>query len=183
MYFSFKLISLRQFYNILTHIAGFHIGIISMFNKKLMLGVKGRKETFNLLDSKISANDKTIWFHCASLGEYEQGLPVFEEIKAMYPKHKIVLTFFSPSGYQIRKNSPIAHVVTYLPLDTIKNAKQFLDIVHPELVVFVKYEIWPNYLLQLKKRNVDAILISALFRKNQSFFTLSGKWIDRKSTR
>ena len=179
MYFSFKLISLRQFYNILTHIAGFHIGIISMFNKKLMLGVKGRKETFNLLDSKISANDKTIWFHCASLGEYEQGLPVFEEIKAMYPKHKIVLTFFSPSGYQIRKNSPIAHVVTYLPLDTIKNAKQFLDIVHPELVVFVKYEIWPNYLLQLKKRNIDAILISALFRKNQSFFKPSGKWMQK----
>ena len=179
MYFSFKLISLRQFYNILTHIAGFHIGIISMFNKKLMLGVKGRKETFNLLESKISANDKTIWFHCASLGEYEQGLPVFEEIKAMYPKHKIVLTFFSPSGYQIRKNSPIAHVVTYLPLDTIKNAKQFLDIVHPELVVFVKYEIWPNYLLQLKKRNIDAILISALFRKNQSFFKPSGKWMQK----
>jgi len=94
MYFSFKLILLRQFYNILTHIAGFHLGIISMFNKKLSLGVKGRKQTFELLQSKISSNDKTIWFHCASLGEYEQGLPVFQEIKTKYPNHKIVLTFF-----------------------------------------------------------------------------------------
>lgn len=177
MYFSFKLFSLRQFYNILTHIAGFHIAIISMFNKKLSLGVKGRKETFDLLKSKISSNDNTIWFHCASLGEYEQGLPVFENIKEKYPKHKIVLTFFSPSGYEIRKNAPIADVVTYLPLDTKENAKRFLDLVHPELVIFVKYEIWPNFLFQIKNRQIDAILISALFRKNQTFFKATGKWM------
>jgi len=179
MYFSFKLILLKQFYNILTHIAGFHLDIISMFNKKLALGVKGRRETFGLLKSKISSNDKTIWFHCASLGEYEQGLPVFEDIKVKYPNHKIVLTFFSPSGYEIRKNAPIANVVTYLPLDTKLNAKRFLDIIRPELVIFVKYEIWPNYLLQIKKRQIHAILISALFRKNQSFFKNPGKWMQK----
>ncbi|PTM11161.1 MAG: 3-deoxy-D-manno-octulosonic acid transferase [Bacteroidetes bacterium] len=179
MYFSFKLFGLRQFYNIITYIAGFHIGMVSIFNKKLMLGVKGRKETFNLIPSKISDHDKTIWFHCASLGEYEQGLPVFEQIKVKYPNHKIVLTFFSPSGYEIRKNTPIADVVAYLPLDTIKNAKQFLNLVHPELVIFVKYEIWPNYLLELKKRNIHAVLISALFRNNQTFFKSSGKWMEK----
>jgi 3-deoxy-D-manno-octulosonic-acid transferase len=179
MYFSFKLFSLRQFYNILTHIAGFHIGIISIFNKKLSLGVKGRKETFQLLESKISSQDNTIWFHCASLGEYEQGLPVFEDIKAKYPKHKIVLTFFSPSGYEIKKETSLADIVVYLPLDTKENAKRFLNLVHPELVVFVKYEIWPNYLFQIKKLQIDAILISALFRKNQAFFKTSGKWMQK----
>jgi len=99
MYFSPKLISLRHFYNILTHIAGFLLNIISLFNDKLRLGVKGRKATFGLLQSKISNHDKMLWFHCASLGEYEQGLPVFEQLKTKYPEYKIVLTFFSPSGY------------------------------------------------------------------------------------
>jgi len=179
MYFSFKQIVLRQVYNILTHIAGFHLNIIGLFNKKLALGVKGRKETFKLIQSKISDTDRTIWFHCASLGEYEQGLPVFEQIKANHPQHKIVLSFFSPSGYEIRKNNPIADCVVYLTLDTKQNAKQFLDLVHPELVVFVKYEIWPNYLLEIKKRQINAILISALFRKNQSFFKSSGKWMQK----
>ena len=148
-----------------------------MFNKKLSLGVKGRKETFQLLKSKISSHDNTVWFHCASLGEFEQGLPVFEGIKTKYPKHKIVLTFFSPSGYEIRKETPLADIVTYLPLDTKANAKRFLDLVHPELIVFVKYEIWPNYLFQIKKLQINAILISALFRKNQAFFKTSGKWM------
>ena len=148
-----------------------------MFNKKLSLGVKGRKETFQLLKSKISSHDNTVWFHCASLGEFEQGLPVFEGIKTKYPKHKIVLTFFSPSGYEIRKETPLADIVTYLPLDTKANAKRFLDLVHPELIVFVKYEIWPNYLFQIKKLQINAILISALFRKNQAFFKTSGNWM------
>ena len=179
MYFCFKLFLLRPFYNILTHIAKFHISLLSLFNKKLLLGVKGRRGTFELLKSNLSGHDKTIWFHCASLGEYEQGLPVFEEGKTMYPQHKIVLTFFSPSGYEVKKESPIADVVTYLPLDTFFNAKKFVKIVHPELVIFVKYEIWPNYLLQLKKRHIDAILISALFRKKQTFFKPSGKWMQK----
>lgn len=179
MYFSFKLFLLRQLYNILTQIAGFHLNIIGLFNEKLKLGVKGRKTTFRLLESKLTENDKTIWFHCASLGEYEQGLPIFEQIKTIYSQHKVVLTFFSPSGYEVKKNTPIADVVAYLPLDTNSNAKRFLDIVHPEFVIFVKYEIWPNYLLEVKKRQIHAILISALFRKTQSFFKPSGKWMQK----
>ena len=179
MYFSFKLISLRQFYNILTHIAGFHLNMISLFNEKISLGVKGRRNTFEHLQSKISDSDKTIWLHCASLGEYEQGLPVFEQLKIKYPNHKFILTFFSPSGYEIKKNTPIADVVTYLPLDTKNNAKKFLDFTHPDLVVFVKYEIWPNYLFEIKHRAIKAILISALFRKNQTFFKASGKWMQQ----
>jgi 3-deoxy-D-manno-octulosonic-acid transferase len=179
MYFSFKLFSLKHFYNILTHIAGFHLNLIGLFNEKLKLGVKGRKASFGLLESKLSDNDKTLWFHCASLGEYEQGLPVFEKVKTMYPQHKVVLTFFSPSGYEVKKNTPIADVVVYLPLDTSANAKRFLNLVHPELVIFVKYEIWPNYLLEVKKRHIKAILVSALFRKNQSYFKPSGRWMQK----
>jgi 3-deoxy-D-manno-octulosonic-acid transferase len=144
--------------------------IISVFNHKIRLGVLGRKDTFSKLKSKISETDKTLWFHCASLGEYEQGLPVFKELRKDYPNHKIVLTFFSPSGYEIRKNTDIADVVTYLPLDTNTNAKNFLDLVHPELTVFVKYDIWPNVLNELKRRQLKAILISALFRENQIYF-------------
>jgi 3-deoxy-D-manno-octulosonic-acid transferase len=159
--------------------ASFLLKIIAPFNKKINLGVKGRANTFKVLKSAISQKDKVIWFHCASLGEYEQGLPVFEKIKKQYSKHKIVLSFFSPSGYEIRKNTPIADVVTYLPLDTSKNVNRFLNLIHPILVIFVKYEFWPNYLNALKNRNIKAILISALFRENQSFFKFYGKWMQK----
>jgi len=110
-------------YNILTYIAAFHIKLIAFFNTKLKLGVDGRAQTFNSLEQSISKNDQTIWLHCASLGEYEQGLPVFQELRTDYPNHKIILSFFSPSGFEIRNNSPIADVVVYLPLDTKANAK------------------------------------------------------------
>ncbi len=146
--------------------------VIALFNHKIKLGVKGRANTFNSLKNEIKKDDKTLWFHCASLGEYEQGLPVFNVLRKDYPKHKIVLTFFSPSGYEIRKNAPFADVVVYLPLDTKSNAKQFIKLVNPELTVFVKYEIWPNYLNEIKKNGLRAVLISAVFRKDQSFF----KW-------
>ncbi len=139
-----------------------------------MLGVKGRAKTFQVLKSTISSQDKVIWFHCASLGEYEQGLPVFEEVKSIYPNHKIVLSFFSPSGFEIRKNNPLTDIVVYLPLDTQNNAKTFLDLSHPDLVIFVKYEIWPNYLNNLSRKKIRTILISALFRKEQSFFRFYG---------
>lgn len=139
---------------------------------KLKHGVLGRKNTFIILENYINKDDKTFWFHCASLGEYEQGLPVFEALKAKHPNYKVVLTFFSPSGYEVRKNTKIADFVTYLPLDTKTNAKRFLDLINPDYIIFVKYEIWPNFLLEIKKRQLKAILISAVFRKNQSFF----KW-------
>jgi len=139
-----------------------------------MLGVKGRAKTFRVLKSTISSQDNVIWFHCASLGEYEQGLPVFEEIKSIYPNHKIVLSFFSPSGFEIRKKNPLTDIVVYLPLDTKRNAKTFLELAHPELVIFVKYEIWPNYLNELSQRKIKTLLISALFRKEQSFYKFYG---------
>jgi 3-deoxy-D-manno-octulosonic-acid transferase len=124
------------------------------------------------LANKIQSSDKTIWFHAASLGEYEQGLPVIEAIKQQFPNHKIVVTFFSPSGYEVRKNNTVADVTVYLPLDTISNAKQFIELVHPEMVFFIKYEYWPNYLNELKKQQIKTYLISGILRENQAFF----KW-------
>jgi 3-deoxy-D-manno-octulosonic-acid transferase len=146
--------------------------IIALFSPKIKLFVEGRKPVFEILMSKIKANDKTIWFHAASLGEYEQGLPVIEKIKERFPNHKIVVTFFSPSGYEVRKNNSVADVTVYLPLDTKKNAKQFLKLVHPEMAFFIKYEYWPNYLNELRKLEISTYLISGIFRENQLFF----KW-------
>jgi 3-deoxy-D-manno-octulosonic-acid transferase len=159
-------------YNLIVQIAGFLLKIVALFSPKIKLFVDGRKPVFEILQSKISPNDKTIWFHAASLGEYEQGLPVIEKIKTKYPNHKIVLTFFSPSGYEVRKNNSVADVTVYLPLDTKKNAKDFLSLVHPEMVFFIKYEYWPNYLNELRKLETPTYLISGIFRKNQLFF----KW-------
>ena len=159
-------------YNITIQLASVVLKLLSLFNNKLKLGVDGRALTFNKLDQFLNKGDKTLWFHCASLGEYEQGLPIFTELRKDYPNHKIVLSFFSPSGYEIRKNAPFADLVVYLPLDTKNNAKRFINLVNPELTVFVKYEIWPNYLNEIKSRGLRAILISAVFRKDQSFF----KW-------
>ncbi|ALJ05235.1 3-deoxy-D-manno-octulosonic acid transferase [Pseudalgibacter alginicilyticus] len=147
----------------------------ALFNQKINLGVKGRANTFHNLKKNIKTTDQTLWFHCASLGEYEQGLPVFKKLREYYITHKIILSFFSPSGYEIRKNSPIADIVVYLPIDTKTNAQRFLNIVNPELTVFVKYDIWPNFLNELKTRQLRAILISAAFRKNQIYFQLYGK--------
>src|SRR5690606_34007827 len=112
---------------------------------------------------KINSTDKYIWFHAASLGEYEQGLPVIEKIRKKLPSHKIVVTFFSPSGYEVRKNNTVADVTVYLPMDTKTNAKRFLKIVRPEMAFFIKYEYWPNYLNELKKRNTPTYLISGIF--------------------
>ncbi|MEL0652744.1 glycosyltransferase N-terminal domain-containing protein [Algibacter sp. TI.3.09] len=161
-------------YNILIKLADGALRAISPFNSKIKSGVIGRQNTFKTLKTALKKTDKTLWFHCASLGEYEQGLPVFTKLRTHYPNHKIVLSFFSPSGYEIRKNSPIADVVIYLPIDTKKNAKTFLDLVNPELTIFVKYDIWPNFLNEVRKRKLRAILISAAFRKNQSYFKFYG---------
>lgn len=164
-------------YNLLVYIAGSILKFAALFNEKLSLFIRGRKGVFTLLKENIKADDKVIWFHAASLGEFEQGLPVMEQTRRDYPLHKIVLTFFSPSGYEVRKNTPVADVVCYLPLDTRANAKRFLDLVHPELVVFVKYEFWPNYLRELHSRNINTLLISAIFRPDQAFFKSFGKFM------
>ncbi len=159
-------------YNFILLFASQVLKILALFSPKLNLFVEGRKSVFETLADKIQTSDKTIWFHAASLGEYEQGLPVIKAIKQHFPNHKIILTFFSPSGYEVRKNNTIADVTVYLPLDTISNAKQFLDLVHPEMVFFIKYEFWPNYLKELKNQNIKTYLISGIFRENQAFF----KW-------
>ena len=148
------------------------VKLLTFFSPKIKLFVDGRKTIFQTLESKISSSDKTIWFHAASLGEFEQGLPVMEKIKVQFPNHKIIVTFFSPSGYEVRKNNTIADVTIYMPLDTKSNAKKFLKLVHPDLVFFIKYEYWPNYLNELKKLNIKTYLISGIFRENQAFF----KW-------
>lgn len=151
--------------------------VIAPFNKKIDLFVNGRKDTFNKLGVNISSNQKTIWFHCASLGEFEQGRPLIEKIKSQYSNYKIVLTFYSPSGFEVRKDYTYADVVTYLPLDTKFNAKKFLDLVHPKIVIFVKYEFWPNILMELKLRNIETILVSGIFRSDQIFFKSYGAWM------
>jgi 3-deoxy-D-manno-octulosonic-acid transferase len=162
-------------YNLIVQIASFLLKIVAVFSPKIKLFVEGRKSVFEILESEINTTDKTIWFHAASLGEYEQGLPVIERIKEKFPNHKIVVTFFSPSGYEVRKNNLVADVTIYLPLDTKKNARHFLSLVHPEMVFFIKYEYWPNYLNELRKLGTPTYLISGIFRKNQLFF----KWYGR----
>jgi 3-deoxy-D-manno-octulosonic-acid transferase len=166
------------FYTLLIH-------IYSIFNEKARLFVRGRKNWEEILAQKIDRKSKYVWFHCASLGEFEQGRPVIEELKEQIPEYKIVLTFFSPSGYEIRKNYPLADVVAYLPMDTKRNAITFLNIVQPEKVFFVKYEFWHFYISELKKRNIPLFIISAIFRENQQFFknTPWGIWYRKMLTR
>ncbi|MGG7033784.1 MAG: 3-deoxy-D-manno-octulosonic acid transferase [Flavobacterium sp.] len=159
-------------YNLLLFFTSKALSIIALFSPKIKLFVDGRKDVFNTLASKINSTDKTIWFHAASLGEYEQGLPVLEKIKEKFPTHKIILTFFSPSGFEVRKSNPFADVTLYLPLDKKKNAEKFLKLAHPEMVFFIKYEFWPNYLNELKNKNIKTYLISGIFREKQAFF----KW-------
>jgi len=159
-------------YNLVIHIAGFFLRIVALFSPKIKLFVEGRKKVFSILEEKINPDDKTIWFHSASLGEYEQGLPVIEKIKEKYPSHKIIVTFFSPSGYEVRKNNTVADLTIYLPLDTKSNAKKFMKLVHPELAFFIKYEFWLNYLKELETKKTPTYLISGIFRDNQMFF----KW-------
>lgn len=141
--------------------------------------MKAEKNVFSTLKSKLQKHEKTIWFHAASLGEYEQGLPVIEKIKEKFPNHKIVLTFFSPSGYEVRKNNTIADVTIYLPLDTKRNAKKLISIINPEMVFFIKYEYWPNYLNELKNRQIKTYLISGIFRENQSFLNGMADFTER----
>ena len=167
------------FYNIIINLASVSVRLFGGLNKKIQQGQKGRSESLLILKQRLSSSDKVIWLHCASLGEYEQGLPVFQALKKQWKNHKFVMTFFSPSGYEIRKNNSIADIVVYLPLDQKKVVKTFLDITHPELVVFVKYDLWPNYLLELKRRAIKTVLISALFRPSQPYFKLYGLWFKK----
>lgn len=162
-------------YTILTQLAQQLLKPIALFNPKIKLFVDGRKNVWQHLKQHITPNDKTIWIHCASLGEFEQGLPIIDGLRKVFPSHKIVLTFFSPSGYEVKKNSGAADIITYLPLDTKTNARNFINTVQPEFAIFVKYEFWPNYLAELKSQNIDTYLVSGIFRKEQAFFKWFGK--------
>ena len=147
------------------------IRIASLWNTKAKLWINGRKEIFTRLRSELGTpNAKLIWFHCSSLGEFEQGRPVIEKLKAQYPNFKFILTFFSPSGFEIRKDYKGADWVFYLPLDSKTNARKFFDIINPSLVVFVKYDYWYYYLTECKKRKIPLLLVSGIFRKDQLFF-------------
>ncbi len=148
----------------------------SLFNTKAKLWLRGRKGWKHYLQSRLKEDKPTLWFHCASLGEFEQGRPLMERMRRDYPAYRILLTFFSPSGYEVRKNYAGADVVCYLPLDTPSNARAFMDIVKPKAAFFVKYEFWFNTLRELEKRGVPHYLISAIFRADQHFFKSWGGW-------
>ena len=163
---------MKSLYNIAIWFYALAVRIVAIFNPKVRLMWQGEKIAFAHIESKLNKGDRVVWVHAASLGEFEQGRPLIEKLKKENPEYKILLTFFSPSGYEVRKNYAGADVIAYLPLDTARNAKRFVELIKPEKVVFVKYEFWLNYLSELRKKGVDTYIISAIFRPNQVFF----KW-------
>lgn len=175
-----KTFPLRPIYNFLLLIAWWVLQIVALFSTKMRLFIRGRRDAKKKLRSNPFAGNPCIWMHVASLGEYEQGLPILEQLKLTYPDHRIVLTFFSPSGFEIKKDTPIADLVLYLPFDLPGNVKLFLDTLKPSMAIFIKYEIWPNYLHHLKKRGIPTLLVSAIFSKKQIFFKPWGGFM-RKS--
>ncbi len=165
---------MNSLYNISIWFCVVAVYFASLFNSKAKLWVNGRKNIFQKIKEATKKQKNIVWFHCASLGEFEQGKPIIQAYKAKYPSHKILLTFFSPSGFEIRKNSPLADFVSYLPADTKSNAKKFISIVKPIKVIFIKYEFWFNYMAELKKQNISFYSVSAIFRDGQAFFKY--KW-------
>ncbi len=150
------------------------VKIVSLFDKKVRLMVKGHAQVFRILREQIKSDEKYIWFHAASLGEFEQGRPLMERIRKQYPQYKILLTFFSPSGYEVRKNYQGADVICYLPFDTPTNVHRFMKLAHPCMAFFIKYEFWQNYLKALQHRNIPVYSVSSIFRKEQVFFRWYG---------
>lgn len=153
----------------------FGVAVASLFDKKVKLMWRGERDAFRVLREKVDPNAKYIWVHAASLGEFEQGRPIIEYIKEHSPEYKILLTFFSPSGYEVRKNYEGADIICYLPIDTVTNARRFLRIIRPQVAFFIKYEFWYNYLHILKHRNVPVYSVSSIFRPEQVFFRWYGK--------
>ena len=167
---------MRWLYNL--GIRGYYLLILisSLSNQKARKWIEGRKDIFKRLRETIKPGERLLWFHASSLGEFEQGRPVIEAIRKKNPEYKILLTFYSPSGYELRKNYPFADYIFYLPLDTKRNAAEFIRIVNPEKVFFIKYEFWYNFLTELKKQQIPTYIFSALFRPSQLFFKPWGKW-------
>jgi len=167
---------MKGLYNLGIRLYGLSIFIAGFFNEKARKWRTGRKDIFIKLKDAIQDSDRPLaWFHCASLGEFEQGRPVIETFRKKFPSYKILLTFFSPSGYEVRKDYKEADYVFYLPLDTEPNAKRFIETVKPSIAIFIKYEFWFNYLTQLKNNNIPTFLISAKFREDQYFFKNAGR--------
>jgi len=168
---------MRFFYRFSVVLYGFFIRLASLFNAKAAQWVSGRRNLLKIIEKDMTEVQKPlIWLHCASLGEFEQGRPVLEKLKETHPEYGILLTFFSPSGYEVRKSYPLADYVYYLPLDTLKNARAFLNLVPVKLAIFVKYEFWYNYMHVLQTRNIPLVFVSAIFRPQQSFFRFYGSW-------
>ena len=167
-------------YNLLISLYGRIVKLVALFNPKAKLWVDGRKNVLESIAENINSNDKPIWFHAASLGEFEQGRPIIEEVKNKYPNKKILLTFYSPSGYEVRKDYEGADWIYYLPLDTKSKSDKFIELVNPSMAIFIKYEFWPNIINSLYKAKVNTIVISAIFREDQVFFKSYGGWM-RKS--
>ena len=159
-------------YNLVIYLYLCGVAVVSLFNKKVKKMWRGERQAVKILKERVDPNARYIWFHAASLGEFEQGRPLMEQIRRQHPEYRILLTFFSPSGYEVRKNYEGADIVCYLPLDTIRNARRFLRAVRPEMAFFIKYEFWYNYLHILKHRGVPVYSVSSIFRPDQVFF----KW-------
>jgi 3-deoxy-D-manno-octulosonic-acid transferase len=163
------------FYNIIIAVYASLVRLASLWNPKAKQWSEGRKGIFERMQAKIGSEYRVVWVHAASLGEFEQGRPIIERIREEYPDYKILLTFFSPSGYEIRKNYEGADYIFYLPADTLSNVRKFLDIAHPEVAIFVKYEFWLNMLSELRRRKIRTYVVSAIFRRNSVFFRPYGK--------
>lgn len=159
---------MKVLYNFFVFATSQLLPIVALFNKKLKLFVEGRKESFSKI--REIKNENVIWFHVASLGEFEQARPIIEELKKKHDRYKILVTFFSPSGYEVRKNYTLADVICYLPLDSKANARKFIKSVNPKFAIFIKYEFWPNLLNELKLKEIPTILVSGILRENQIFF-------------
>ena len=172
---------MSSLYNFAIYIYTLAIHVASFFNSKAGLWREGRKDIFLRIEEALITTgsvekNRIAWFHCASLGEFEQGRTMIEQFRSQFPEVKIFLTFFSPSGYEVRKTYQGADFIFYLPADTKKNAERFITLVHPELVFFIKYDFWYNYLAVLRRKNVPVYFISAIFRHDQYFFKWYGKW-------
>lgn len=168
--------NMRLLYDLGIWLYGLLLRVLSPFHPKAKLWLQGRKDLINQISQTVEKGQKHIWFHFASLGEFEQGRSVLEQIKKRFPHEKIVITFFSPSGFEIRKKTTLADYVFYLPADTARNAKKFIDIIQPKFVVFTKYEYWYHYFKELDKREIRLLMISAIFRENQVFFKPYGSF-------
>ena len=161
-------------YNFILVLMAGAVRVLSLFNKKVARMSKGEREAFEVLRRKIDTTARYVWFHAASLGEFEQGRPLIEAIRKQHPEYKILQTFFSPSGYEVRKDYKGADVVCYLPIDTRHNARRFIELAHPCMAFFIKYEFWMNYLSELKRREIPVYSVSSIFRPGQVFFRWYG---------